>query len=121
MNALESYLDMTYPGFLDIWGGAVARLNQTAVREKLADLGRRNGMSFPARPDLNQILFDVPAESVSLGKAIVAGSAEAATDITTGIAKAASFGLPVLVVMAGVYFAWQAGLFKNFKLHPGGK
>jgi hypothetical protein len=108
---LESYLDSKYPGFLDLWGSAVRNLNSDSVREKLRELARRNGMSYPTRTELNQIILDVPRASLST--AIAQGTSEAVTELGEAAGSALKFGLPVLILGGAVFLAWRMGVFSR--------
>lgn len=109
LMALQSYMDNKYPGFIDLWGKALQGLPQAKVFSRLEELAQTNGMSYPIRPDLNQIILDIPSEGPSVTKAIIDGTSEAVSSIGSGLKYAAILA----AIVAGGYLAFQAGLFRK--------
>jgi hypothetical protein len=107
--ALQSYMDTTYPGFLELWGKALQGLPQKKVFDRLDSLAAENGMSYPKRPDFNQIILDIPSEGPSVTKAIVEGTKDAVSDIGSGLKYAAI----VAAILGAGYLAFQFGIFRK--------
>lgn len=115
LSSLEGVLDSKYPGFLDLWGQAARGIPQSVLRPALEKLARKNGMSYPTRAELNQILLDSGAALVSVSGAVKSGSLEAVKEIGEVSGGILKFGLPVLALGGVLFFAWKSGVFSAGK------
>jgi hypothetical protein len=84
-------------------------LPQKKVFDRLESLAKENGMSYPSRPDLNQIILDIPSEMPSVTKAIVDGTKEAVADIGSGL----KYATIVAAILGAGYLAFQFGFFRK--------
>jgi len=60
VDSLVSWLDSRYgSAWLDLWGKAVSNVDQSKLKNELRMLAKVKGMSFPSRPELNDVIFKV--------------------------------------------------------------
>lgn len=111
VDSLISWLDSRYgSAWLDLWGKAVSNVDQSQLKNKLRVLAKVKGMSFPTRPELNDLIFQVGG-TIDSGKIVKEALAETVTDV----GRVLSFGVGSALALALLYFAFMSGAFTRAK------
>lgn len=107
LDSLVSWLDSRYGSdWLDLWGKAVSNVNQEKLKNELRLLAKVKGMSFPSRPELNDVIFKVGG-TIDSGKIVKEALAETVTDVS----RVLSFGVGTALAVGILYFAFMSGVF----------
>lgn len=111
VDSLVSWLDSRYgSAWLDLWGKAVSNVDQSKLKNELRMLAKVKGMSFPSRPELNDVIFKVGG-TIDSGKIVKEALAETVTDVS----RVLSLGVGTALAVGLLYFAFMSGVFTRAK------